>query len=178
MRYLYVLGSIIYFLGLFILMFGFLTLTMGLTDMLSGVMSQISSVSAMAQSGDNSVLALPPTDNNFPERQGLGPISDLVLFLESHIDDYFQKIGILEIGDQFQDMYYPKFRRFFVILLIGMTLVILGTFLKLLDVAVKFFTGGDDEKGKKDKLKDKLKIRVSDRLENRMPVRDIHDSIK
>jgi hypothetical protein len=159
------------------MMFAFLTLTLGLTDMLSGVMSQISTVSTMAQSGGNANVGLPQSDNNFPEREALGPISDLIKFMEVYVDDYFHKAGILQVGDEFQSLYYPKFRRFFVLLVIGLTLVVVGIILKLLDNAVKFLRG-DDEKGKKDKMKDKLKIRVSDRLDQRMPTRDIRDSIK
>ncbi|MFH1306378.1 MAG: hypothetical protein ABIH83_01815 [Candidatus Micrarchaeota archaeon] len=161
MSSLHTVGTISYYIGLLIMVWGFLSLGMGLSDMLIQVTGQIGE----AASGGEPSCANPPCLSD-RGGQDSGILAQVLSPVDGYVDGFFEAMGIFELGGDTSEMYYPRFRRFFSLLIVGMVLLVIGIILRLFDDLVEFV-----EKYKKKKAELlKKSVLYSERLRERIRV--------
>ncbi len=148
-------GNILIYTGLMIMLLGLVTLVTGTSAMFTQVTVKMQQ--AMTSSGANSGNAAAGQSamsdaNSMPEMQTLKDVVDTSLSpVGDIVDVYMENLGVIPMSDaSIQEMFYPNIRRFFMMLIAGVTLVFIGTLLKILDPLIGFIAGGG--RGQKSKM--------------------------
>lgn len=143
---LHLIGTLLYYFGLMTMVGGFVLLALGLGTTLASVTASIRAESS-GQTGGNPLAAV----SNSSSENSL-PANIVVGIAGPTIDHYFSSTGFLNPNDEYQGMYYPKFKQFFSFLIVGLLVMVIGVILRAVDELTDFV---DKQKKKVDKLKEK-----------------------
>jgi len=150
-------------LGTIFYMFGFLVMVIGLFFLIGGIVASVTSilgdVKAVSAEPSARLCASPPCMNETAAADDTPAVLAVAeSALNGPIDSFMKSMGIGSMGDpKLDSLFYTKFRRFFVFMIVGLAIIVLGILLKLLDTIDRYAS----ERGKKQPMEDKMKMKVT-----------------
>jgi hypothetical protein len=146
------IGAVLYYSGMLILLVGFVVLLISLAEIVSGLSATIRGMYFDAGMGH---VGAP---EKAPESQFTGVYAaiDYILWpVGVVVDNAFYSSGIVSPDNDIQMMFFPRMRRFFMLLATGFLIMAIGTLLKVTSDFVDFIAG----RGRKARLRDQLMVR-------------------
>lgn len=164
----YLIGTVLYYCGLVVMLLGMITFVFGMMSSVSSVMGQVKS---MSSGTSNSCLTLDCVTANQTQEQDLTSeiTSGAGNVLGGYVDEFFAVAGLSSLAnDPTSAPIYSKARNFFAMLALGLSMVVLGTLMRLLESVVDYFDG----RGKKQEMAQRYRIswgaRAKESLRNAM----------
>lgn len=149
------IGSFLYLIGLVVALAGFLI-------MFSGIMSSVSKTMADAKAASAEPSALSPQCQNPPcgaQEEGMDAVSAVLVGgpVGWLVEDFFTAIGLSEMAsDPASATLYVRIKVFFAYLIVGLSLVLIGTILRMFDEVARQI----DERGQRQAQAENQRHRV------------------